>query len=96
MIVKESRPQVLFPQIRLLFKPFSLWKSFPSDHAALAFLICFMGAALQVPWSWNLIPLALWVGWGRVYAGVHYPLDILGGMVTAGIVTMLFRAIVKV
>ena len=32
------------------------------------------------PGAWATIPMALWVMWGRVYAGLHYPLDILGGV----------------
>jgi membrane-associated phospholipid phosphatase len=35
--------------------------------------------------------MALWVGWGRVYAGVHYPADILGGIIMAVLVAIFFH-----
>ena len=29
--------------------------------------------------KWVLIPIALTVGYSRIYVGVHYPFDVLGG-----------------
>ena len=40
----------------------------------------------HLPSAWALVLMAMWVMWGRVYAGVHYPLDILGGTAVAGLV----------
>ncbi len=39
LFVKQVRPRLRFPEIRILFWPVSSWKSFPSDHALAAFLI---------------------------------------------------------
>ena len=80
MSARESRPYINYPQIKLLFKPLMSWKTFPSDHSMSAFLIVFMAYIFHLPGAWALVPMALWVVWGRVYAGLHYPLDILGGM----------------
>lgn len=77
--IHEPRPYISYPQTRLLFQPLMSWKSFPSDHSMSAWLIVFMAYIFNLPGAWALIPMALWVVWGRVYAGVHYPLDILGG-----------------
>ncbi len=88
IIVKEPRPHVTYPESKLLFTPLMSWKSFPSDHAMSAWLILFMALVFQLPFAWALIPLALWVSWGRVYAGVHYPFDIVGGAAVAGLVAI--------
>ncbi|MBI2037963.1 MAG: phosphatase PAP2 family protein [Candidatus Magasanikbacteria bacterium] len=88
---RESRPYILFPQIKILFKPMMSWKSFPSDHSMSAFLIFFMACIFQLPGAWALAPMALWVVWGRLYAGVHYPLDILGGLGVAMFISAIAR-----
>lgn len=93
--VHESRPYISYPQIKSLFKPLMSWKSFPSDHAMSAFLILFLSYIFNLPGSWALVPMALWVSWGRVYAGAHYPLDILGGLSVALFVSLLIKALVS-
>lgn len=60
-------------------------KSFPSDHTTAS-----MGVALSLlvftkfkKTGVLLLLGALLIGFARVFVGVHYPLDILGGIVTA-------------
>lgn len=93
LVVKEPRPQVNEPSIKQLFTPFMNWKSFPSDHAMSAFLIFFMALIFGLSGAWALLVFALWVVWGRIYSGVHYPIDILGGIVVAGL-TSVWAAII--
>lgn len=60
--------------------------SFPSDH---------MTTASAVAWTFVLgrkrlmailfVGMALMIGWARVYLGVHFPLDIAGSVVVAGL-----------
>lgn len=93
LIVKEVRPRLSFPEIKILFMPASSWKSFPSDHAMSAFLIFFIAIIFGFPTALGLLPLALWICWGRIYSGVHYPGDILGGITLAAFVSVLAGAV---
>lgn len=92
-IFQEVRPRLRFPEIKILFLPASPWKSFPSDHTTAVFLMFFLALAFGFPTAWSLLPLALWVAWGRVYSGVHYPGDILGGITLAAFVSVFTMAV---
>ncbi len=87
LMVREPRPHVSNPRSRLLFTPLMSWKSFPSDHAMTAWLLVFLGHAFYMPFWPALLILAVVVSFGRVFAGVHYPLDIVGGCAVAALVT---------
>jgi len=69
-------------------------QSFPSDHATAAFGVAFAVAVfLSRRWGALLSVLALWIGFARVYDGIHYPLDIAGGIVAAAVgVAVVFAA----
>ena len=86
VILKKPRPYKTFDNVNLFYTPLSFWKTFPSDHAMTSFLIFFTGLIFHLPFTWSILPLALWVCWGRVYAGVHYPFDIAGGLAVASLV----------
>jgi len=70
-------------------------KSFPSDHAAVAFAIAvaifFYNKSLGV----FLLLLGILIGLGRIYTGVHYPLDILGGAVVGIFTAVIFYHVLK-
>ncbi len=57
--------------------------SFPSDHATLLFAVAFYllffrrWAACGLP----LLAIAILTAWGRVYAGIHFPFDMMGSLV---------------
>jgi undecaprenyl-diphosphatase len=76
--IGRLRPPLVYAQPRpLVSTPHS--GSFPSGHSATAFacatVIAWASPRLAVP----AFVLAALVAWSRVYVGVHWPLDVLGG-----------------
>lgn len=88
-LVREPRPYVRHGEmVKTLFRPLFSWKSFPSDHSLGVFLIVGVAYCFGLPWLLPLIIMALWVCFSRIYAGVHYPADILGGFVLGAVVLL--------
>jgi undecaprenyl-diphosphatase len=61
----------------LFYKPTD--SSFPSNIAAVVFSIAVAVCIKNRKYGAWLLVLAALTGFGRVYMGVHYPLDVLGG-----------------
>jgi undecaprenyl-diphosphatase len=68
--------------------------SFPSGHAATSFAAATIMSFAFPRLAPFLFVLAALVAWSRVYVGVHYPLDILGGAVLGILVALAVRALV--
>ncbi len=67
--------------------PHAAGKSFPSDHTTAAFAIAF-SFLLFTPYkkaSLVLFAAAALIGFARIFTGLHYPVDILGGMAIAAV-----------
>jgi undecaprenyl-diphosphatase len=68
--------------------------SFPSDHATIMFtaglVLAFSQAENARRLGALLVPIAAITAWSRVYLGVHYPMDMVGAVVVAVLMTMLF------
>lgn len=86
-LVMQPRPFLSLPDVRLLVSPPSSY-SFPSVNVTYAFAAS-SGASLtarrllgRLPvWGWGFLALAVAVSYSRVYVGVHYPGDVLGGAI---------------
>lgn len=61
--------------------------SFPSRHTTIMSTIAFSYVYLKSKWSFLFLILLFWVGVSRIYVGLHYPLDIIGG-VLVGIISV--------
>lgn len=78
MIVARPRPFVTLTDMQLLVSPQSS-PAFPSGHASVAFALAFVVFRQDRDWGIAFLILAMLVAVGRVFVGVHYPLDVLAG-----------------
>lgn len=77
------------------FMPHVPEASFPSDHATLLFglAIPVMFAAKTRGVGLIFVAIACATGWTRVFLGVHFPLDLVGGLVVACIAALVVTAL---
>ncbi len=69
--------------------------SFPSGHAATSFAAATMLSFGFPRFAPFLYVLAAAVAFSRVYVGVHYPLDVLGGALLGALVAIALRLLLK-
>ena len=94
MIVRD-RPFVTYPDIEKLSEAGSF--SFPSGHTLETFAIV-MAISIAFPKKKIIIPLLCWallVGYSRMALGVHYPGDVIGGMIIGAAIGWMVPLIFK-
>lgn len=75
--------------------PYNPDASFPSRHASIMAATAFSYLYYKSKWSILFLILMLWVGISRIYVGVHYPIDILGGILVGIVSLILAKQIIK-
>jgi len=77
-----TRPPGVFPPGQIMvYGPVHINDSFPSGHTLTAWtLASILWMGLGSPWRGLILALAVLVGISRMALGVHWPMDVLGGM----------------
>lgn len=78
-LIARPRPFLALSEMHLLVSRESSY-SFPSGHASVAFALAFTIFRADRDWGLAFFILAALVAVGRVFVGVHYPLDIVAGV----------------
>jgi len=91
--VKRERPFLRMYEVRAS----NIWSadrhSFPSGHTSMAFSLA-TSLSLRYSSPGTVVPLYLWagfVGYSRIYLGLHYPSDVLVGAFVGTVVAVLIN-----
>lgn len=79
-LVGRPRPPWVLDEVRLLVGVTQAG-SFPSAHAGNHFSIFTVFLLKHRLFGWAYLPVAILISYSRIYVGVHYPLDIIGGAI---------------
>jgi len=93
VLIHTPRPFDVFPQVQSLF--LETGYAFPSGHTMVASAIAFALFIVNKKAGYIFMFFAILIGLARITAGVHFPIDILGGFVFGGGVSYLVAYFAK-
>jgi undecaprenyl-diphosphatase len=93
-LIDRPRPPLRYAEPKTLV-PLPHDGSFPSGHAATSFAAATMLSFASPRLAPFLFLLAAAISFSRVYVGVHYPLDVIGGAVLGVLVATSLRRLVR-
>lgn len=76
-----SRPRPFLVQEIEILVPFPLGSSFPSGHSASSMAVAFLLFRENASYKYPIMLLAILMSFSRLYVFVHYPSDVLVGMI---------------
>jgi len=94
LIYHRLRPTLIHPALNQLLDP-GQSPSFPSNHTILTFVFSLVILRANKILGIIFLVLAFLIGLSRIVAGVHYPSDILAGIIIALLSTWLINKIMR-
>lgn len=94
VLFERVRPCHSLPNVNLLVGCSSAY-SFPSNHAVNNFAAAYLFTYFYPKMKWWFYGGAVLISMSRVFVGVHYPFDILGGAVIGTLIAMILIFIWK-
>ncbi|MFQ5532979.1 MAG: phosphatase PAP2 family protein, partial [Candidatus Methylomirabilales bacterium] len=88
--IQRPRPCQVLESVRVLAGCSGRSFAFPSSHAANVTAQALLFASAYRPLALPLFLVAAIVGYSRVYTGVHYPTDVVGGVVIGLVCGLVF------
>ncbi|WP_297204280.1 phosphatase PAP2 family protein [uncultured Brachyspira sp.] len=83
----RTRPYKKHDKIPIMYPPDK--HSFPSGHTMVAFAVSFCMGSYSVGSALLFYPIASLIAFSRVYVGLHYPLDVICGIIFGTIIGFL-------
>lgn len=93
-IVQRPRAFITYPDINIIIQPPASF-SFPSGHTGSSFAAAFIIAYYNKKFGILAFILAALIGFSRLYLFVHYPSDVLAGMLLGTVSAMITLKITK-